>query len=294
LVKIRTYITPSSIGSYFGVGFNSPEEQIELDLGNVEEEFDEDAQDRMLLGRIFEDASLNYFEEKLHIKITDRNNLMMNFYDDKIKGVVDGMTILDGEPTVVENKISNAQSGKFTDKMGYILQCQCYMMAKNVDQALLCGMYQGKPIFKIIKRDEEVITDIKRMADFVVDVLMGLDDFTNFPRDILAKYSNTVILPRLENVSDEIIAKAKELAGYKAQMKELKEKSEEIEDLIKENFQTGVYDGNGIKITIGEVTKEGGFDLDAFSINNPTVEFSKYKKPDYSYRTLRVLAKKSK
>ena len=159
-LKIRNYVTPSSLGSYFGVGFLEPEEQIEIDLGNKEQTFDEDSEDRMRLGRCLEDSALNYFEETLGIVIEERNDQLRNFYDNKMLGKIDGMTILNGEKTVVENKISNAKSYRFTENLGYIFQVQSYMMATDTKQALLCGLYQGKPIYKIIQRDEEMIKDI--------------------------------------------------------------------------------------------------------------------------------------
>lgn len=294
MTKVRTYITPSSIGSYFGVGFVSPEEQILIDLGETEQEFDEASEARMLLGRVFEDPSLNYFEEALHIKIDERNIDTFDFYEGKIKGKIDGMTMLDGVKTVVENKISNAQYGKFTDNVGYMLQCQSYMLGKDVTQCLLCGLYQGKPIYKIIKRDEAVITDIKRVADFVVDVLMGLDIFDNFPKDILAKYSNVKLLPRIENVSDEVIAEAKKLLEYKKQVKELEEKIGVIEDLIKDNFETGTFDNAAIKISVGEGSRAGGYDIDYMSLEHPEINYERYRKPNSTYRTLRVTGKKAK
>jgi len=294
LTKVRTYITPSSIGSYFGVGFVAPEEQILIDLGETEQEFDEASEDRMRLGRIFEDASLNYFEETLHITITDRNIDTFDFYDNKIKGKIDGMTILNGIPTVVENKISNAAYGRFTDSMGYILQCQSYMLGKNVSQCLLCGMYQGKPIYKIIKRDEEIIADIKRMSDFVVDVLMGLDTFDNYPTDILKKYANIKILPKIENVSNEVIEKAKELVKLKEDAKAIKEKMDAIEDLIKDNFEVGTFDNTSIKISLGEASRAGGYDMDMMSIEHPEINYEKYRKPASTYRTLKVTQKKAK
>ena len=49
-LKVRYYVTPSSIGSYFGVGFNSPEEQFEIDSAQEESTFDADSLDRMELG----------------------------------------------------------------------------------------------------------------------------------------------------------------------------------------------------------------------------------------------------
>jgi len=46
MTKQRDYLRASSLGSYLGVGFNSPEEQLKIDLGQVEESFDEASMDR--------------------------------------------------------------------------------------------------------------------------------------------------------------------------------------------------------------------------------------------------------
>ena len=55
-IKVRDYVRSSSLGSYFGVGFNSPKDQFLLDTGQAVQEFDDDAQARMDLGNELEDA----------------------------------------------------------------------------------------------------------------------------------------------------------------------------------------------------------------------------------------------
>ena len=68
-MKERFYVVASALSSYFGVGFNTIEEQLEIDLGHMEKEFDEEAQERMDLGNCMEEGCLNFFEKKLGIFI---------------------------------------------------------------------------------------------------------------------------------------------------------------------------------------------------------------------------------
>ena len=286
--KIRNYITPSSLGSYFGVGFLSPEEQIEIDLGNKEQYFDEEAQARLMLGRNLEDAALNYFEEALGIIITERNDQLINFYDNKMKGKIDGMTIFNDVETVVENKISNARSYKFTENLGYHFQVQSYMLATGKKQALLCGLYQGKPIYKVIPRDEEMITDIKTMVDFVYDMLMGFETWENFPYNLVEKYSGKTTLEDIKNISEGEIDTISELAELKEERSSLDKEIRAIESQLKEKWNTGKYENDNIKLTISEVRKRGSIDIDRLSIDHPEIKYSNYIKDDIVYKTIKV------
>ena len=72
--KIRYDIIASSLSSYFGVGFNTIEEQLDIDRGLMVKEVDDEAQDRMDLGNAMEEGCLNYFEKKLGIVIDERNS----------------------------------------------------------------------------------------------------------------------------------------------------------------------------------------------------------------------------
>jgi hypothetical protein len=289
--KIRNYVTPSSLGSYFGVGFLSPEEQIEIDLGNQEPFFDDDAQARMMLGRNLEDATINYFEEALGIIIDKRNDELINFYDNKMKGKIDGMTVFNGIPTVVENKISNSKSYKFTDNMGYIFQVQAYMLATNTDQCLLCGLYQGVPIYKVIPRDEEMIEDIKHMVNFVYEMLMGFESWENFPYALVSKYSKVTKLEEITNIAEEEIDMLQELADLKQEKINIEKEIKAIEDRVKDKWSTGKYEDDRIKVTISETHKRGALDVDRLSIEHPEIDYSKYIKEDVVFRTLRVVKK---
>ena len=73
-MKERFDIIASSLSSYFGVGFNTVDEQLDIDLGLTEKVFDDEAQERLDLGNCMEDGCLNFFEKKLGIIIDERNN----------------------------------------------------------------------------------------------------------------------------------------------------------------------------------------------------------------------------
>jgi predicted phage-related endonuclease len=292
--KQRDYVRASSLGSYLGVGFNSPEDQLKIDLGLVEESFDEAAQDRMSLGREFEDAALNYFEKKFNTSITNRNVETIPLYGSKLVGKIDGMTLLDGVRTVVENKISNSASYKFTDNLGYILQVQAYMMGTETEQALLCGIYQGKPIYKLIKRDEDIIKDIKEIVDFIHSVMLGLETFDNYPTHLLAKYSKTKLLEPLTSVTDYDRAMFANLTTIRDEIKKLEKQKSELEELIKNKYDTGIYVDNDVEVKITEYTKSGGIDIDAFKMDYGTINLDPYRKPDIKYRTITTKFPKKK
>lgn len=295
---MKTHINPSSIGSYFGVGFNTPDEQFQIDLGEIEQEFDDNARARLSLGEMLEDASLNYFESALGVIIDDRNESKRSFYGGKIIGKIDGACILNSISTVVENKISNAESYKFTESLGYLLQCQCYMLDNEFQQALLCGLYKGKPIYKIIPRDEEIIKDIKEMADFVVNCLTGMSDFSkDFPNHLYEKYSKKQTLVPINNISENAKKLIDRYAEIKAKLKEiepLEKEAKMIEDELKETYGSGVIDDNRYKITLQTQTREGSLDVDALMMDYPEINFSQYKKPSTTYNTLRFTFKKGK
>lgn len=290
--KIRNYVTPSSLGSYFGVGFNSPEEQIAIDLGQEEAYFDDAAKARMTLGNMLEDATLNYFEHALGVIINERNDQLRTFYDNKMKGKIDGMTIYNGLPTVVENKISNSKTYKFTENMGYVFQVQSYMMATDTEQAIICGLYQGQPIYKVIQKNEEMIQDIKTMVDFVYDMLMGFESWDNFPYHLTEKYSGVKALDNLENVNNEDEELFNELADLKAEKASIEQEINYIEEKIKNKFESGKYENDRIKLTISEAVRRGGLDTDRLSIEHPEINYDNYIKPSTTYKTLRVNIKK--
>ena len=295
-LKSRDYVNSSSLGSYFGVGFNSPNDQIEIDLGIVEPEFDEASQDRMALGRFLEDSAINYFEDKLGITINNRNEELITGLDGRLVGKIDGLTELNGIKTVVEMKISNSQSGPFTENIGYILQCQAYMMMTDTTQALLCGLYQGKPIMKIVKKDDQVIADIIRMVQFISDVLIGIDTFDNYPTDILERYSKTQILENIENLTPKDEEDIMSLAVLKDKKKVLDQKISAIEDRLKNAYDSGKYENDLVTFSVSHGERRGGLDEMNLSIwlsgMGIELDIEQFRKPSSRYKVLKITSKR--
>jgi predicted phage-related endonuclease len=294
--KSRDYVNSSALGSYFGVGFNSPNDQIEIDLGHIEPEFDEAAQDRMALGRFLEDSAINYFENKLGITVTDRNETLITGLDGRLVGKIDGKTELNGIETVVEMKISNSQSGPFTENMGYILQCQAYMLMTQTKQALLCGLYQGKPIMKIVKRDEQIIDDITRMVTFIHEVLVGINTFDNYPTDILEQYSKVQLLEIIDNLAPKDEEDLMSLAVLKDKKKVLEDQISAIETRLKENYDSGKFENDLISFSISQNERKGGLDEMNLSIwlsaNGIDIDLEQFRKPTSRYKTLKIKSKR--
>lgn len=294
-MKERIDVIASSLSSYFGVGFNTIQEQLDIDLGKMEKVIDEEAQDRMNLGIAMEDACLNYFEGKLNIVIDERNSEYKYACNGLLKCKRDGRTFLDGIETGVENKYSNSSSKCFTDDdIGYELQCQAYMMAWGLDQWLLCGMWNGKPAFKIIKKNEEMQKDIQEIVESVTSILRGISDIEDYPWDIVEKYSSQKMLKELtdEDLEDYDKQLLHSLGQLKQQKKAIEDKISELESYAKNNFEDSKYEDDDYKYTM--YTSEGRetFDKYTFSIENPTIDINKYYKKGNPFRTLKITNKK--
>ena len=186
-MKERFDIIASSLGSYFGVGFNTVDEQLDYDMGVEEKVFDDESQDRMDLGNAMEDGCLNYFQKKLNCVIDERNSEIKYACNGLLKCKRDGRTFIDGVETGVENKYSNSSSEAFTESFSYVLQCQAYMMAWGLDQWLLLGMLNGKPKSKLIRKDEELQKDIETVVERVSLILMGVSSREDKPTFFVSK-----------------------------------------------------------------------------------------------------------
>lgn len=290
----RYNVIASSLSSYMGVGFNTPQEQLDFDLGNEERIVDDEAQDRMNLGIALEDGCLNYFEKKMGILIDERNSEYKFAFNDQLKCKRDGRTFLDGVETGVENKYSNSSSECFTDSMGYVIQCQAYMEAWGLDQWLLCGMWQGKPVCRIIKRNQEIINDIETIVNAVVEIMMGLRDIDEYPWDIVEKYSKQKQLKVLtdDDMEDYDKKLLNSLGKLKSQKKIIEDKIKELEEYAKSHYEDCKWEDSEFKYTISTASGKASFDKNTFSIENPTIDISKYYKEGTPYRTIRCTAKK--
>ena len=293
-MKERFDVIASSLSSYFGVGFNTIQEQLDYDLGKEERVVDDEAQDRMDLGNAMEDGCLNYFEKKMGILIDERNSEYKYACDGKLKCKRDGRTFLDGIETGVENKYSNSSSECFTDSIGYVIQCQAYMMAWDLDQWILCGMWQGKPSYKLIKKDVEIQNDIETIVDAVVEIMMGLREVDDYPWDIVEKYSKQKQLKVLtdDDLEDYDKQLLNSVGKLKAQKKAIEDKLKELEDYAKTHYEDSKWEDADFKYSISTSAGRATFDKATFSIENPTIDIMKYYKEGTPFRTIRCTAKK--
>lgn len=293
-MKERFDVIASSLSSYFGVGFNTVQEQLDIDLGKTAKEFDDDAQDRMNLGNAMEDGCINYFETKMGILIDERNSEYKYACDGKLKCKRDGRTFLDGVETGWENKYSNSSSGPFTEDLGYEIQCQAYMMAWGLDQWVLAGMWCGKPYYKLIKANPEIQADIEAIVDAVVEIEMGLREVDDYPWDIVAKYSKQVKLKELNDEDLEQYDKdlLNSIGKLKQQKKVIEDKLQELEGYAKSHYDDSKWEDKDFKYTISTSNGRATFDKATFSIENPTIDIMKYYKEGTPFRTIRCTAKK--
>lgn len=289
-MKERFDIIASSLGNYFGVGFNTIEEQLDIDLGKTIKEVDEDAQDRMDLGIAMEEGCLNYFEKKLNIVIDERNSEYKYAVNNLLKCKRDGRTFIDGVETGVENKYSNSKTKCFTDDFGYELQCQAYMMAWGLDQWLLCGMWQGQPKMKLIKKNEELQKDIEEVVTSVSSILMGISSIEEYPWEIVEKYSK---VNRLKSLSDDDIENYdKELfhrmGELKDEIKTANMELSELEEYAKIHYTDSRYQDEDYKYVISTGSRKGDIDKDKLSIEHPEINIEDYRKPSSTYTQIRI------
>jgi predicted phage-related endonuclease len=290
-IKTRNTVIASSLGSYFGVGFNDPLTQLEMDLGEREVVFDKDSEWRMEIGRLMEDASLNVIEKALDIRIINRNISVVETLDGKLRCKFDGETFYNGEETVVENKYSNAKSGVFTEDKGYHFQCQAYMLATGYKQALLCGMYQGAPVWKLIKRDEDMIADITEMVQAVYEILNGFKGKEDFPYHLVEKYN-----PSLLVVSDEfdeadtfILDKVIELTS---EIDGLTTMKNGLTDYLKDKYTALKASTDTCNISVFETVRKGSINMNNLQNDYPDIDFEKYRDEPSTSKTVRVTKRK--
>lgn len=300
-LKTRSYVVASGLGAYFGLysGFGTtPLDQLQIDLGNEAAEFDDAAEARMDMGNFFEGPILDYFERILDIKITDRNTDYIYAFDDMLKGKIDGDTIFQGVPTGVECKMSNSASKNFVDNIGYHMQCQAYMKAKGYTQWLLLGLQNGKPMWKLLYRDDAMIADIEEMVTTVSGILNGMMDEESFPWHLVEKYGNPApkafVIEDLDDLAlvDELLTLKAEVTEVETSLKEKEDRIAEIEAYLKETF-TGTYvHWNGQVVTITETRRAGGYDVETLSIEHPELDLKKYQKPDSVFKRLTIKKQK--
>ena len=206
----------------------------------------------------------------------------------------DGRTFIDGEEVGVENKYSNSQSKNFIDDIGYQIQCQAYMETWGLNKWVLCGMWQGKPQWRVINRNDELLKDMEEIIEAVYEILTGLRDRKDYPWHIVEKYSKQKELIHVDPSTLEDYDKRlfKTLGTIKEQIKTLTDKKDELEDYIKDNYEDCKYSDENVSLTVSSCSGRKNFDKNTFSIENPTIDVEKYMKEGKPYRTIRCTIKK--
>ena len=278
-MKERFTVQASSLGDYFGVGFNSIQDRIAIDLGEKEKEVLKDELDRMKLGQCLESGILDYYEYLLGVSIFNRNTETLTFMNDMVRGKIDGECIYNGEPTIVECKDSNS-ANSFTDSMGYQLQCQSYMEAKGYKQALLLGLQNGVPSATLIRYDEELVKDIYTVVEHATAILSGIETLDDYCWDIVNKYKNEPEIREDMKLSDDDKLDIEELVKIKASIKELKEKQDEIETKLKGSYTNAKYEDDKYSIKITTSKRAGGYNMDMIKLTYPDIDFDRFKKQD--------------
>lgn len=302
--KQRFTLTASSIGSYFGVGFNSPDQQLKYDTGQEEQVFDKEAQKRLDLGNFLEDGALDYFEKQLGQTIGDRNIKVIEKLDGSLRTKIDGRirinkdtTILGkdfkkGDEIVVENKISNASSYVFTQSKGYLLQCQCYLIEDKAENVLLCGLHQGKPIMTLVEKDEQTQQDIKDMVDYITQVLMGLDDFDNYPMEILNRYAQEKVMLDPIEIPNEEVPKLEKYLSLKEKEKQIKDELSALTEEFKNTYDEGMFENDDLTFKVSKRKGRVSFDKAALAQDYLDIDLNKYNKEGSPYVVINCTRKK--
>ena len=292
-MKERITITAGSLGDYFGVGYNEPYERLAIDLGEQEPYFDADAEARMALGRDLEDSTLNYFEKQLGIAINHRNDEKVTAFDNNLRMIVDGMTVFNGEETVVECKISNSKSMNFYDNKGYLLQCQAYMEGMGVNQCLLLGLQNGKPTFRLLKKDEDVVNDIYKVAQIVSNRLLGITGDLDELYEVIKDYETSDV-DYVESNKD-ISKLLTDILNTNKEMLALKKHKEAMMETLK--VMTGgasVYDIDTNAELRVITSKRKSFNKNKLQLEHPEIDITQYDDVNESVQYRIIKRKESK
>ena len=282
-MKERFTIQASALSSYLGCGYNSINRQFKIDMGQVDPEFTDEQRNRMNLGKCLESGVLDFFEKRFGLEITHRNDNIFTAFDGNVRCLCDGLCIYNGVETVVECKVSLSDS-EITKNKGYHIQCQAYMEGLGYSQALLIGLQKGEPVGILIKRDEELIDDLRDVVDSVVSVLSGIetvDDYFNNVGPILMRYAPSEVedtdkATGVELDIDESILER--IVDLKAQEKELSDERKELEAQIKDGVDEAKYSSDHFTVSISTSSVSRGYDMDMLMLGHPEIDFEAYKK----------------
>ena len=279
---MRERVTPTMLGTLFGVNpFRTVRKQYMIDMG-LEEEFTEVQKQRMEVGKLMEPiiAKLFAIETGKKVELGTQELLQKGV----IAGRVDGIT---EDGVAVEMKNTTRSLGTCQEDMdkNYFMQCQGYLYILDAPWMWFCYLKNGHELtyFKVYA-DEEVQNRIPIVAeDYLTSLELG--EMPEEPEKEKKKFSedienNTGILMLLNKYA-ELQRQAEplesELDAIKAQLKEALNKEE------------GTLETGRAKLT-GYVTRRKG-SLDTkqiesfFKANNMDVDmFRKEGSESYSLR----------
>lgn len=292
----RTTVIASSLGSLFGIGFNTPEQQMDYFMGRDEPFFSELSKERMALGNAFEEAMLDYWEERLGIVIHTRNTKTVDVFDGKLRVKVDGITTYNGEKTLVEAKYSLADSGSFISNRGYMMQCMAGMEAHGCTQALLLGLYKGEPHMVVIPYDKEIVQDIEEMVTIVWAILNGMiEEEGNYPYHLVDKYTgNTVDPDQVVEYDESDNDMVEEYLEIKEEIKDLQKKEKAIKNYMSGKYPYTEHHAETFKVAITDRSRKGGIDYDKLISDHPEINLEAYRKADSTYKVVDIRRKKVK
>lgn len=291
MTNARNSIRASALGSYFGVGYNEPLEQLENDMGNEEITFFGAQLDAMEVSTLLEDGILNIVEARNDCIITDRNTETLEAMDGKLRVRADGLTTINGEYHTVEVKhVASGENPVFNQGFHFQVMSQIIAYREKgyeINKGILACLYQGRYYQVILELTEELEKDIYIMVNTIVAILQGELPVEMYPKNILEKYTTLPEEPEEFDIEDT--TKVEELGKVKIKMKELKDEETALVNYLKGKYSTlDATVAGGTNIKIGQTTRKGSYDMAAIITDHPDIDIEKYRKESTTYQTVRV------
>lgn len=291
MTNARNSIRASALGSYFGVGYNEPLEQLENDMGNEEITFFGAQLDAMEVSTLLEDGILNIVEARNDCIITDRNTETLEAMDGKLRVRADGLTTINGEYHTVEVKhVASGENPVFNQGFHFQVMSQIIAYREKgyeINKGILACLYQGRYYQVILELTEELEKDIYIMVNTIVAILQEELPVEMYPKNILEKYTTLPEEPEEFDIEDT--TKVEELGKVKIKMKELKDEETALVNYLKGKYSTlDATVAGGTNIKIGQTTRKGSYDMAAIITDHPDIDIEKYRKESTTYQTVRV------
>lgn len=284
---MRNTIQASAVANYMGLGFRSPQDQLQIDLGLDEPIFSADQKERMRLGTVLEDAVLDYFqgEQWLNEVIFDRNTDRRIGMDHMVSYMIDGRT----QDAIVDCKVSASQESFIFNK-GYEVQMNIYMESEGLDKAHLLGLDKGVPTWRTLHKNEELLFDIKVVVSNVYAILMGILPPDMLDLSVAEKYSGTIYNEDEEVVFDEEkdLAFLMEMVDNKTYIKNLQDRNKEIDAYFKDKYPFTKFANDKVSISIVEQSRKGSLDKAKVLLDYPDLDFDKYVGEPTTFKVIRT------